>query len=247
MYAYYGDDAAEELDVIPSAGTGAYLTRAMIEGVMRAESPVLRLSMPSSFAEIGQHLREAEIRDWCEAELKAAPRAARSRCKHYFGEDFGRSSNLTVIAPGAEQANLDLLVPFMVELFNVPFEQQKQVLFYIVDRLPRFMAGAMDARGNGQYLAEVAMQRYGAARIAQVMLSTEWYRENMPRFKAAFEDKTLFISKDAEVLDDLRAVRQERASPRCRSLLARPPGRSCVTATRRSRSPCSCMPRARWK
>ncbi len=210
MYAHYGDDAAEELDVIPSAGTGAYLTRAMIEGVMRADLPVLRLSMPSSFAEIGSHLREAEIRDWCEAELQPLLEKLDPGCKHYFGEDFGRSSNLTVIAPGAEQPNLDLVTPLLVELFNVPFEQQKQVLFYIVDRLPRFMAGAMDARGNGQYLAEVAMQRYGAARIAQVMLSTEWYRENMPRFKAAFEDKTMFITKDAEVLGDLRAVRQDK-------------------------------------
>jgi len=50
----------------------------------------------------------------------------------------------------------------------------------------------MDARGNGQYLAETARQRYGA-RIAQVMLSLEWYREQMPRFKAAFEDGAITI------------------------------------------------------
>jgi phage FluMu gp28-like protein len=39
---------------------------------------------------------------------------------------------------------------------NVPFDQQRQVLFYVVDHLPNFMAGANDARGNGQWLAEVA-------------------------------------------------------------------------------------------
>ncbi|MGA6973238.1 MAG: hypothetical protein WBY93_16520, partial [Candidatus Binatus sp.] len=95
--------------------------------------------------------------------------------------------------------------PFVVELRNIPFRNQEQVLFYIVDRLPRFTTGAMDARGNGQYLAETAAQRYGS-RVVQVMLSEAWYRENMPRYKAAFEDGTIEIPKDADVLGDHRAI-----------------------------------------
>ena len=59
--------------------------------------------------------------------------------------------------------NLLRHTPFIVELRNIPFRQQEQILFYIADRLPRFVGGAMDARGNGQYLAESAMQRYGSA------------------------------------------------------------------------------------
>ena len=94
--------------------------------------------------------------------------------------------------------------PLVVELRNIPFRNQEQVLFYIADRIPRFAAGAMDARGNGQYLAETASQRYGS-RIVQVMLSEAWYRENMPRYKAAFEDGTIEIPKDADVLSDHRA------------------------------------------
>ena len=92
---------------------------------------------------------------------------------------------------------------------NVPFDQQRQILFYILDRLPRFRAGAMDARGNGQYLAEVAMQKYGS-RIAQVMLSQEWYRENMPPFKAAIEDRKLTLPMDADVLADMRTIIMEK-------------------------------------
>jgi phage FluMu gp28-like protein len=120
------------------------------------------------------------------------------RRAHGFGEDFGRSIDLTVIAPYEEALDLTRHFPFLVELRNVPFEQQKQVLFYICDRLPRFMAGAMDARGNGQYLAEVARQRYGE-KVEAVMLSTEWYREQMPPFRAAFQ-----------VLEDLRAFRMDK-------------------------------------
>lgn len=35
MYAYYGNDAQEELDVIPSSGSGVVLTRAQIERCMK--------------------------------------------------------------------------------------------------------------------------------------------------------------------------------------------------------------------
>jgi phage FluMu gp28-like protein len=95
----------------------------------------------------------------------------------------------------------------VVELRNIPFQQQEQILFYIVDRLPRFRYGALDARGNGQYLAERAMQKYGPHRIAQVMPSDPWYRENMPPYKAAFEDRTILLPKDADIIEDHRSFR----------------------------------------
>lgn len=210
IYAQYGDNAAEELDVIPSAGSGRYLTRMMIEACMKPGIPVVRLVLPDSFTLLPGHIREAEIRDWCDEHLLPLLNLLDPTLDHYFGEDFARSGDLTDIWPLAQTKTLDLVTPFLVELRNVPFEQQKQILFYIVDRLPRFRAGAMDARGNGQYLAEVAMQKYGAARIAQVMLSQEWYRENMPPFKAAIEDLKLTLPSDPDVLADLRTIIMEK-------------------------------------
>lgn len=210
MYAFYGDHAAEELDVIPSSGSGAYLTRAQIEACMAEAIPVLRLALPDGFSLLASHLREAEVQDWCEQQLLPHLLALDPQQDHFFGEDFARSGDLTAIWPLAQTKTLDLVTPFVVELRNVPFEQQKQILFYLVARLPRFRAGAMDARGNGQYLAEVAMQKFGPTRIAQVMLSTEWYRDNMPPFKAAIEDRSLVLPKDADILADLRTVRMEK-------------------------------------
>ena len=105
-----------------------------------------------------------------------------------------------------EDAFLRKVAPFLIEMRNVPFDQQRQVLFYVVDHLPNFMAGANDARGNGQWLAEVAAQKYGAAYIHRVMLTQDWYRDNMPRYKAAFEDADLTVPKDEGVLSDHRAV-----------------------------------------
>lgn len=210
IYAQYGENAAEELDVIPSAGSGRYLTRMMIEACMKPGIPVVRLSQPDSFTILPQHIREAETLDWCRDNLLPLLEKLDPNLDHFFGEDFARSGDLTVIAPLEQATNLHLSTPFMVELRNVPFEQQKQIVFYIVDRLPRFRAGAMDARGNGQYLAEVAMQKYGITRIAQVMLSPEWYRENMPPFKAAIEDKKMTVPSDADVLADLRTIVMEK-------------------------------------
>ncbi|MDZ7655570.1 MAG: hypothetical protein U0997_06465 [Sulfurimicrobium sp.] len=210
IYAQYGDNAAEELDVIPSAGSGRYLTRMMIEACMKPGIPVVRLTLPDSFTLLPEHIRKAETDDWCKEVLLPLLEKLDPNLDHYFGEDFARNGDLSSIWPLQQSKTLDLITPFMVELRNVPFEQQKQVLFYILDRLPRFRAGAMDARGNGQYLAEVAMQKYGVSRIAQVMLSQEWYRENMPPFKAAFEDAKLTLPQDADVLADLRTVVMEK-------------------------------------
>jgi phage FluMu gp28-like protein len=209
-YALYGDDAAEELDAIPAQGEGAYLPRVLIEGVMRRDIPIVRWSQPSSFAELPKHIREGECRDWCDDSLGRILEALDPHLDHFFGSDFARTSDLSVFWPLQQTRMLDLATPFLLEMRNIPFEQQKQVLYYAVERLPRFQAGAMDARGNGQYLAEVAMQKFGPTRIAQVMLSAEWYRQHMPPFKAAFEDRTLSIPRDADVMADLRAIRREK-------------------------------------
>ncbi|MEN8134319.1 MAG: terminase family protein [Thermodesulfobacteriota bacterium] len=204
---FYGDAADEELFCVPSQGTGAYLTRALIETCLSPELPVLRYEQTQAFAELPDHIRHAEVNDWCDEHLAPLLAQLDPDRDHYFGEDFGRSGDLTGIMPLTENQNATFSCPFIVELRNVPFKQQEQVLFYIVDRLPRFRFGALDARGNGQYLAEVAMQKYGPHRIAQVMLSEAWYRENMPQFKAAFEDRSILLPKDADVIADLRAFR----------------------------------------
>lgn len=210
MRASYGDDASEELDVVPGTGSGTYLTRQLIDSCMQPDIPVIRLALPDTFTVMAKHLREAEIADWCEETMLPVLKTLAPNCDHYFGEDFARSGDLTVIWPLAVTQALSLVTPFVLELRNVPFEQQKQILFYVIDRLPRFRGGAMDARGNGQYLAEVAMQKYGTTRISQVMLSTTWYRENMPPFKAAFEDKTLVVPKDVDTMGDLRAIKLDK-------------------------------------
>jgi phage FluMu gp28-like protein len=204
---FYGDDAEEELYCVPSQGSGTYLTRALIETCMSDDIPVIRYEQPRSFGEVADHIRFAEVKDWCDETLKPLLMALDPARNAVFGEDFGRSGDLSVFIPLVEQQSANWRAPFHVELRNIPFQQQEQILVYILDRLPRFRFGAFDARGNGQYLAERAMQKYGASRIAQVMLTEQWYRDAMPKYKAAFEDKTIMLAKDADVIEDHRAFK----------------------------------------
>ncbi|KMQ74013.1 terminase large subunit domain-containing protein [Marinobacter subterrani] len=207
------EDALEEYYCVPKSGGGAYLSRGMIEARM-VEAPVVRFEGTAEFNAWPEHLRQAEVRDWCESELLPLLQALNPEECHCFGEDFGRSGDLTVIAPMAISQQLKRRVPFLVELRNVPFKQQEQILYYIVDRLPGLQYGALDARGNGQYLAEQAQYEYGAERVEAVMLSQAWYLDAMPRFKAAFEDDGIEIPRDSDVLDDLRALQVIKGIPK---------------------------------
>ncbi len=212
IYKQYRDNADEELDCIPRNSGGAWISRALIEARM-IDVPVLRYKPPAGFAQWPAHLREAEVADWLDKTVLPVLARLDPALRSGFGMDFGRLGDLSVIDPFQVLANLTRRFPFSVELSDVPFEQQRQILFYIADRLPHFYAGNLDARGNGHYLAEVAMQRYGATRIEQVMLSQTWYREHTAPFKAAFEDGTIEIPRDSDQLDDLRAMEVVRGIP----------------------------------
>jgi len=210
LIAQYGSGADEELFCIPSQGSGAFLPRVIIEHCMREDIPILRWSCTNEFTLQPDHIRQAEALEWCEEHLAPLLEKLDPKHRHYAGEDFARLGDLTVLSPLEEREDLTYRQPFVVELSNVPFEEQKLIVFHVLDRLPRFSFGKFDARGNGQYLAERAMQRYGAGRIEQVMLSEAWYRDEMPRFKSFFEDGTVEVAKDADHLDDYRALKMIR-------------------------------------
>jgi phage FluMu gp28-like protein len=208
MRAFYGDKAEQELDCIPRASSGTWLSRALIESCMDPALPVIRWTPPASdFVDWPLDTAYRDTRDWCQANLEPLLKALPIDCRHYFGEDFGRSGDLTDIWPLTQLQSLHKITPFLLELRDAPFRTQEQILFYVVHRLPRFSGGALDARGNGQALAEFARQEFGPDFIAEVMLSQSWYREHMPRMKAALEDRSLTAPKDSDVVDDLRGLR----------------------------------------
>ena len=207
-YDFYASDADEELDVIPSQSGGAYLSMGLIEARMSPDTPLVRGRWNAEFGHLPDYTRKIDVEAWCDEHLKDVLAAFDKERVHGFGEDFGRVGDLTVLFFLEEGRDLVNRVKLTVELSNCPFQQQEQILFYIVDRLPRFRSGALDAGGNGQYLAERCVQQYGAARIEGVHLNNPFYLANMARFKAALQDGTIDdIPRDDEIRDDLRALR----------------------------------------
>jgi phage FluMu gp28-like protein len=210
---WYAEDAEEELFCVPARSGGTYLSTKMIEACMVPGS-VVRLDVPDEFTHWSDTAREAHVDLWCKEHIEPLLKQLPQDKLHFFGEDFGRVSDRTVIVPGYLTQDLRRKFPFAVELANVPFEQQRQALFFIVDRLPRFFKGALDATGNGAFLAEVASQKYGQDRIEQIHMSEKWYAEHLPPFKQAFEDNQLEIAKDADHLVDLSQFKKINGIPK---------------------------------
>lgn len=213
LFALYGDDAEEELLCVPARSGGTYIGRDLVELAMVPGS-VHRLTCVPEFTNWPEAARIAHVDAWMKENLAASLAALPKDKIHFFGEDFGRTSDRTVIAPGYVAQDLRRIFPFAVELSGVPYEQQRQVLFYIVEKLPRFVKGALDATGNGGYLAEVCAQKFGEARIEKVMLTDKWYAENLPPFKAAFEDKLTTMPRDADHMLDIGALKVINGLPK---------------------------------
>lgn len=206
VYAFYSDAAEEELDVVPSQGSGAWLTTALIEARMTA-APVLRYTCPPGFEQRSDEDRFALIQEWLDLEVLPLLEALDPDLDSVFGQDFGRSGDLTVQVPAQIDQALCRRAPFILELRNMPHRQQEQIGKFVISRLPRFRKAAIDARGNGHAVAEFLAQAFGYDQVELVMLTEGWYREQMPPLKAAFEDATIAVPRDRDILADLRALK----------------------------------------
>lgn len=206
VYAFYGPAAEEELDVVPSQGSGAWLTTALVEQRMYG-APVLRYNCPKGFEQQSDNARRTAVQEWLDLEVGPLLDALDPELQSVFGQDFGRSGDLTVMVPAQIEQSLRRRIPFLLELRNMPHKQQDQVAQYVIKRLPRFVKAAVDARGNGNAVAEFLAQEFGYSRVALVMATETWYRENMPPLKQAFEDDTIAVPRDKDVLGDLRAIK----------------------------------------
>ena len=207
------EDAREEYYCEPKSGGGAYLPRGLRERACRVDGPVLRFTGSDAFNSAGESERNAEMKEWLEAvvfpELMRLDRSHR----HALGEDFARTGDLTSFAPIMVKPDTRRRVPFLVELKNVPYNEQLQVLFTITEALPRLSGIVIDSRGNGSYIGEAAFDKYGAM-VLRLMPTEGWYRDNMPPYKAAFEDDTIEVPKHDGLLQSHRAIRLVRGVPR---------------------------------
>jgi phage FluMu gp28-like protein len=221
-YRFYGDAAAEELDAIPSASAGAYLSLALIEQRMVQPWPadpdgpvIVRGKWDDGFAYLAEDVRRYAIKGWIKEELQPHLDRLNSLRRHVFGEDFARNRDQAVTVVGEEDTDLTHRPRIVIELSNCPFSSQQQIHEHLVDSLPRFRGGAMDATGNGAALAEAMAQRYGVEMVEQVKLNDGFYLAHMPKLKAALQDGTLRdLPRDDQHRDDLRAIQMVQGVPK---------------------------------
>ncbi len=221
-YRFYGDHAPEELDAIPSASAGAYLSLTLIQQRMVTAWPkdpdgpvIIRGKWDDGFAYQSEDVRRHAINGWLEENV--APHLARLHKgrRHVFGEDFARNRDQAVTTILEEDTDLTHRPRITIELANCPFSCQEQILEYVIRRLPRFRGGAMDATGNGAALAEKMAQIFGVEMIEQVKLNDTFYLNHMPKLKAGLQDGTLTdLARDDEHQVDLRAIKMVQGIPK---------------------------------
>ena len=199
----YGESAAEELDCIPSMGSGVYLPRTLVERCQVEGCVVLQLAKRPEYTLDDKRLEETDR--WIADVLKPAVDSL-PNVRSVLGRDFGRSGDLSIEGVLQEVEPLKWRATLTVELRRVPFDVQEKINHWLLDNLPLFHHAKYDGRGNGQQLAESALQKLGPARVECVMASQSWYAANFPPYKAALEDKSCELPKGEDEIADHRRV-----------------------------------------
>ena len=207
----FGDFADEELFCIPIRTGTRYFPAALLEAASDPSVRIVRKTCEDSFTFETKEKRRKEFATWLRHELRDLLKTRKNPV--YLGEDFARSGDLTCIFLDELFPNENMQTFCVIELRNVPFDQQWQTIRYVMETIPHFAGGAFDSRGNGQSIAEYAAQEWPGM-IRQVMITDLWYGENFPKLKTRLEDRTTNIPDDIFIREDFRAVGIKAGTPR---------------------------------
>lgn len=213
--ADYPDEASAdaELECIPKRGSGAYFSRLLIEKCADVSCAVVSWKKTAEFVLDTGRIKQAE--QWFADNVKPLIDAMPSHRRSVFGQDFGRSGDLSVITVGQERIDaLGWRTPFRIELRNIPFDCQSRIRQLLGESLPLFTHAKFDARGNGQSHAEAALQEWGPSRVECVMFTPKWYDTEWPRYRQAYEDGEISTFADEDWISDHRSVVLVGGQPR---------------------------------
>ncbi|WP_170646078.1 terminase large subunit domain-containing protein, partial [Pasteurella multocida] len=177
------EDALEEYYCVPKRSSGGYLPRPLVDRAADRNKVILRFECDARFMEWTEEEREILTLEWLLNEVLPELESLNKDYRHSFGVDFARSGDLSVFAVVATLPNTARNVEITLEIRNCPYNQQRQIMLFVLSKLPRFIGAAFDATGNGGYLAEAALIRYGSSMVETVQLNDKWYREWMPKYK----------------------------------------------------------------
>ena len=201
----------EELEAIPRRSSGAYIPRALVQHAQDEGVPILHWAKPENWYLDPTRLETAK--EWVRDVLEPALELLDQRRHTTFGQDFGRNGDLSVIALSQEERPAQWRAALQIELRRIPFDVQQYVLWAVIEHLPRFVRGALDARGNGQSHAEAAQQKFGPERIICVAATAKWYAEWFPQYRAALEDRSYTLPGGQDVIADHRLAELVHGNP----------------------------------
>lgn len=208
----YKDNAAEELDVIPASGTGKYFNRGMLDACTRDTNKILRWSFPNGFLHKSADYKKRYVEKLFNTEL--APIIRGCKGKVFIGEDFARSGDLTVYWI-LEQLGTVCEVRAILEVKNCPFEEQENTGRMILQTVKDngVLGGmAIDARGNGQQLAETLSLEFPGA-VEPIMETASWYATWFPKLRALLETEDFTLPNDETILSDFGIVVLKNGNP----------------------------------
>lgn len=198
----------EELDAIPRDGSSVCLPTLWVERAMTEARTVLRLSLGDDFTELTPDERDAFIDDWIQRYLEPELQKLDRTKQHCAGQDYARHRDFSFILPLFIAQDLRRIAPFVIEMHKVPSRLQQKILWYMLERLPRFGGIAMDATGNGETLAENTAEKFGEHMVHQIKLSRAWYGLWTPKLVTAFEEDMIDLPIDADLKNDCSAIEE---------------------------------------
>lgn len=208
----YGEDAAEELDCIPTKQGAGYFDPDAIKLCRSDGATVLRWELEREWFERERRDRSAECDAWIEAQLKPVVEKLNTMRGTFGGVDFARYSDMSSWC-FAQMHGAVRKVAFVIELRNVPQAQQEQILGYVIKNTPRLGKVAIDKTGNGQALHEWASERFGA-QVEGFILGPKWHDENWPELRKGVTERHVDLPDDDECCSDFRMVELIDGKPR---------------------------------
>jgi len=122
----------------------------------------------------------------------------------YIGVDVGRRHDLTVISI-LEKIGSYYYLRKQEILRKLPFSEQ----FRIIDHLTTYANKvAIDETGIGMQLAEELARKWGELKVLRVYFTSKVKEELASRLKALFEDRTIAIPPDKDLIEDLHSVKK---------------------------------------